>query len=78
MRDFADARQRIRDWVAIFGTRLEHDRPTRQTTWPGEATDHSAGEVEIHDRAADFEELVRVGIRRRCRAEAIANEEHGR
>ena len=36
-RDFADARQRLRDWVATSGTRLDRDRPTRQTTWPGEA-----------------------------------------
>ena len=36
LRDFADARSRIRDWVAICGTRLDRDRPTRQTLWPGE------------------------------------------
>ena len=35
-RDFADARQRLRDWVAASGTRLDRDRPTRQTAWPGE------------------------------------------
>src|SRR5690625_7044787 len=35
-RDFADARQRLRDWVAASGTRLDRDRPTRQTIWPGE------------------------------------------
>ena len=31
-RDFANARQRLRDWVAASGTRLDRDRPTRQTT----------------------------------------------
>src|SRR5690625_7817495 len=35
-RDFADARQRLRDWVAASGTRLDRDRPTRQTIWAGE------------------------------------------
>ncbi len=30
-RDFADARQHLRDWVAVSRTRLERDRPTRQT-----------------------------------------------
>ena len=30
-RDFADARQRLRDWVAACGTRLDRDRATRQT-----------------------------------------------
>lgn len=34
-RDFADARQRLRDWVTVSGTRLDRDRPTRQTVWPG-------------------------------------------
>ena len=32
-RDFADTRARLRDWVAASGTRLDRDRPTRQTTW---------------------------------------------
>ena len=31
-RDFSDARLRLRDWVAASGTRLDRDRPTRQTT----------------------------------------------
>ena len=35
-RDFADARNRLREWVSTSGTRLDRDRPTRQTTWPGE------------------------------------------
>lgn len=29
-RDFADARQRLREWVAASGTRLDRDRPTRE------------------------------------------------
>src|SRR5680860_1204973 len=30
-RDFADARARLREWVSTSGTRLDRDRPTRQT-----------------------------------------------
>lgn len=33
--DFAMARERLRDWVMISGTRLDRDRPTRITAWPG-------------------------------------------
>ena len=33
-RDFAAARQRLRDWVAASGTRLDRDRPSRQTARP--------------------------------------------
>ena len=31
------ARNRLREWVSLCGTRLDRDRPTRQTAWPGEA-----------------------------------------
>ena len=57
-RDFADARQRLRDWVAASGTRLDRDRPTRLTIWPGE--DHTVENVEqvITDRDADFVQFV--------------------
>ncbi|WP_448071123.1 hypothetical protein [Georgenia yuyongxinii] len=34
-RDLADARNRLREWVATSGSRLDRDRPTRTTTWPG-------------------------------------------
>lgn len=33
--DFAAARERLRDWVSISGTRLDRDRATRITPWPG-------------------------------------------
>src|SRR5680860_1379300 len=35
-RDFADARNRLREWVSTSGTRVDRDRATRQTAWPGE------------------------------------------
>lgn len=73
MRDFADARHRLRDWVAICGTRLDRDRPTRQTTWPGEPAEASTGEVELRDRAADFEDVVRDDVRRRGHVEALVS-----
>lgn len=74
LRDFAEARHRLRDWVAICGTRLDRDRPTRQTVWPGELSQPSAGEVEIRDRDRDFEEFVRQDVLRRRRIEAIADQ----
>lgn len=75
MRDFADARHRLRDWVAQCGTRLDRDRPTRQTTWPGEPAAAPGAEVEIRDRAADFDEFVRADLSRRARIEAIARQQ---
>ena len=53
-RDFAEARNRLREWVSSCGTRLDRDRPTRQATWPGEALREPGVEVEILDRYADF------------------------
>lgn len=75
MRDFAEARHRLRDWVAQCGTRLDRDRPTRQTTWPGEPATPPGVEVEIRDRAADFAEFVRADLVRRARIEAIARQQ---
>jgi hypothetical protein len=72
MREFAEARSRLRDWVSICGTRLNRDRPTRQTAWPGEQHMMPGGEVAIRDRAGDFEEFVREDVLRRRRIEAIA------
>ena len=74
MRDFADARNRLRDWVAICGTRLDRDRPTRQTVWPGEKGVELGGEVSIADRRGDFEEVVRADVLRRKAAEAVARQ----
>ena len=58
-RDFADTRERLRDWVATCGTNLGRDRPTRQTNWPGEPPDDmTTGEVAITDRRDDFHRFV--------------------
>lgn len=56
--DFADARDRLREWVATSGTRLDRDRPTRATAWPGEPPAPPADEQPITDRQADFAAFV--------------------
>lgn len=69
LRDFADTRQRLRDWVAASGTRLDRDRPTRQTTWPGE---HDADPIEdtpITNRDEDFVAFVIADVERRRQIE---------
>lgn len=57
-RDFADARGRLRDWVAACGTKRDRDRPTRQTPWPGENREQDIVEQVITDRDVDFVQLV--------------------
>ena len=69
-RDFADARERLREWVATCGTNLGRDRPTRQTRWPGERPESDDGERPIVDRAADFAEHVAQDVARRRAAGA--------
>lgn len=68
-RDFADARQRLRDWVAASGSRLDRDRPTRQTTWPGEDPHPSVEDRIITDRDAEFVQFVQNHVRERQDAE---------
>lgn len=57
-RDFAEARKRLREWVAACGTRLDHDRPTRQTSWPGEPVVAPSTERPITNRDEDFAAFV--------------------
>ncbi len=70
--DFADARERLREWIATSGTRLDRDRPTRATSWPGEPAVAPAEETPITDRQADFAEFVAADLdsRRATRAAA--------
>ena len=79
-RDFADTRQRLREWVAASGTRLDRDRPTRQTTWPGEEPGPAIDDVVLTDRSADFEAFVTADVVRRQAAEdefyASLDDEH--
>jgi len=69
-RDFADARQRLRDWVAASGTRLDHDRPTRQTAWPGEEPAEPVEDIVIPDRDQDFVDFAYADVADRRAAEA--------
>ncbi len=68
-RDFADARQRLREWVAACGTRLDRDRPTRKTIWPGETPSDSVEDRIIENREADFVQFVLDDVAARRQAE---------
>lgn len=69
-RDFADARQRLHEWVATSGTRLERDRPTRQTSWPGESPANIVEDNVILNRDEDFMQFLIADIEKRREAEA--------
>ncbi len=73
LRDFHDAKQRLREWVSLSGTRLDRDRPTRQTAWPGEPPHEPPPEVEIVDRRADFTAFVAEDIAARRATEAAVH-----
>jgi hypothetical protein len=68
-RDFADARQRLHDWVTNCGTRLDRDRTTRQTSWPGEDPADAVEDVLITDRDKDFIDFVTADVAMRDAAE---------
>ena len=71
-RDFADARTRLREWVSTCGTKLDRDRPTRITTWPGQEPAPAATEALIEDRDADFVAYVLQDVTARRRIEDLA------
>lgn len=71
-RDFAECRNRLREWVSLSGTRLDRDRPTRQTAWPGEPAYESFPESEISDRRADFLLFVQEDVHARRAVEERA------
>lgn len=68
-RDFAEARMRLREWVATSGTRLDRDRPTRQTAWPGEEPGEPIEDTPIIDRDTEFVEFVMADVEARREAE---------
>ncbi|MGO2747563.1 hypothetical protein [Microbacterium sp.] len=77
--DFAIARERLRDWVTISGTRLDRDRPTRITAWPGgEAEDWTppdTTERPVTNRTEDFLTFVEEQIvARRAEQDATIRE----
>lgn len=67
--EFALARERLRDWVSTSGTRLDRDRPTRITEWPGgEDEDFTApdtAEQPVTERSKDFVAFVTEAVRAR-------------
>ncbi|WP_336992417.1 hypothetical protein [Leucobacter sp. VD1] len=63
--DFALARERLREWVATCGTRLDRDRPTRQTTWPGETPQPPIEDEVIANRMEDFIAFVAADVQAR-------------
>ena len=69
LRDFAEARHRLREWASTAGCRLDRDRHTRQTVWPGEPPIESSSEVEVVDRYADFTQFVLADVAARRRIE---------
>lgn len=73
-REFAEARHRLREWVSTSGTRIDRDRATRLTAWPGETPYVSQPEVEIVDRRSDFVEFVldEVATRRQIEERVFA------
>ncbi len=64
-RDFADTRNRLREWVSACGTKLDRDRPTRQTVWPGEPAREPDPESVIAHRDQDFVAFVVDDVSRR-------------
>jgi hypothetical protein len=63
--DFGEARQRLRDWVATSGTRLDRDRPTRHTAWPGEHPAEPVDDIILADRGQDFVDFIYHDVQRR-------------
>jgi hypothetical protein len=68
-RDFADARDRLHDWVTNCGTQLDRDRTTRQTSWAGEAPAEPVEDVPITNRDEDFLAFVTTDVAQRRAAE---------
>jgi hypothetical protein len=69
-RDFAEAITRLRNWTSTTGSRLDRDRPTRQTFWPGEDQSvEDTAERPIVDRELDFAAHVSEQVSRRAEEE---------
>lgn len=68
-RDFAEARERLRDWTSACGTRLNTDRATRQIVWPGEKPVEPVEDVVVPNREEDFVEYMHADVEARRRAE---------
>ena len=71
--DFAAARERLREWAGAAGTKLDSDRPTRQTIWPGESPSDGREERAIVNREEDFAQFVKDDFTTRRAAEEAFN-----
>lgn len=76
---FAASRDRLRDWVTLSGTRLDRDRPTRITPWPGgeaeDGTDPDSTERPVVDRTKDFLAFVEEQVAgRQAEQDAVIRE----
>ncbi len=77
--DFAIARERLRDWVTISGTRLDRDRATRITPWPGgeteDWTEPNTLERPVTERTNDFLTFVEEQVTgRQAEQDAVIRE----
>lgn len=70
MTDFHAAQHRLRAWVSTSGTRLDRDRPTRITAWPGEPQLLDTDEKTIANRDQDFIDFVLKDVEKREQVEA--------
>jgi len=84
--EFAAGRERLRSWVSTSGTRVDRDRATRITEWPGgEAEDFTApdtSERPVTNRSADFVAFVTEAVQDRqaeqnAAVQEIVNSEWG-
>jgi hypothetical protein len=72
IKDLDEWKHRMREQVAILGTRIDQDRPHRLAPWPGEPAPDPADDpppVDLADRYADFVAHLRWDVRRRHAAE---------
>lgn len=75
--DFRMARERLREWVSLSGTKLDQDRPTRRTVWPGDEPTDETEDVPNSNRQKDFVAFVMADVRRRAREEAEQDADGG-
>jgi hypothetical protein len=76
-RDFADARDRLHDWVSSSGTRLDRDRQTRKTAWPGEPPIAPVEDILIINRDEDFVQFIVDDVTTRSESEAAFYARYG-
>jgi hypothetical protein len=55
--------------VTVSGTRLDRDRPTRQTAWPGEDPASPVDDLVIENRDEDFVQFALDDVASRRHAE---------